>query len=66
MELKQIEATVVILLTNDMTGKMQTIPFWECEMSKKELYEVAANACLQFNESCGGGTVTAEIFDYRK
>jgi len=64
MELKQIEANVVIVLENK-AGDGQVIPLWECEIPPKKLNEKAANLALDFAEELGSGAVYFTIFDYR-
>jgi hypothetical protein len=63
---KQIEADVVITLLNEYTGMVQSHPQWECEMSRLEVYQHAAQLALAFAEECGGGYVTAHVQDFRE
>jgi len=65
MQLKQIEADVVITLHNPATGQMELYPFWECSMSPAEVRDMAADLALTFVEQGGGGHAQIDIHDFR-
>lgn len=65
MELKQIEADVVFVLSNNEADMVSVYPYWECELDKRQLMEYAAQLGLEFGERCGGGFVDIVIHDYR-
>jgi len=65
IKLEQIEADVVIVLTNEH-GNGRVIPLWECEESTDQLTLKVIKSALQFSEEIGGGCTDYEIFDFRK
>ena len=64
-KLNQIEADVVIVLTNPDLGIVETHPQWECDQSPEALNELAARLGLTARERHGGGYVVAQIHDFR-
>ena len=65
MELKQIEADVVIVIENPDLDVVETHPYWDCELDHAGLRAWAAQRGLECAERCGGGFTIATIFDYR-
>ena len=65
MELKQIEADVVIVFKNEIQDHGMVVPFWECEETTENLIEHAEIMALQFSEKIGGGATEYTIHDFR-
>ena len=65
MDLKQIEADVVFIGTNEDAGTVHIQPMWECEVPAAELPAMAATFGLWAVEQDGCGSVRVEIHDFR-
>lgn len=63
--LPQIEADVVIVMSNPDRGIHRVCPLWECDMSPGDIYALAMRESLTFAEQCGGGYVDTQVIDHR-
>lgn len=64
--MKQIEADVVFVATNRVTGEIYIAPYWECSIVGDRMYQSAQAFGLACVESSGAGEVRVQIYDYRK
>ena len=65
VNLKQIEADVVFIGTNENAGTVHIQPMWECDVKPADLLEMAAMFGLWCVEQDGCGYVRVEIHDFR-
>ena len=62
-DLEQIEADVVITITNGHDGMV--CPYWECELDHAGVVTLATKLALDFVEDLGHGEVKYTIHDFR-
>ena len=67
MDLRQVEADVVIALSCDKGDfvRGRIIPIWECEDNLFVLTDFAEQKALEFVEEIGHETVSYKIYDFR-